>query len=65
MHFSNNKKTDKIREMLLKTVGKNPELFSYYVSIQEAKELLGSNNPNNDSVVENSNCKPLRTLTEC
>ena len=43
MNSFNNKKnkSDHIREMLLKTVNKNPDLFCYYTSIQEAKELLG------------------------
>lgn len=40
------RKVDFIRKMLLKTVGKNPELFSYYVSIMEAKELLGKPDSN-------------------
>ena len=35
------RKTDQIRKLLLDTVGKNPDLFCYYVSIQEAKQLLG------------------------
>ena len=39
------KKTDLIREMLLKTVGKNRDLFCYYVAIQEAKELIGKSTP--------------------
>ena len=34
-------KTEIVREMLLKALKKNPDLFSYYVSIMEAKELLG------------------------
>ncbi|OGI20111.1 MAG: hypothetical protein A3B68_00760 [Candidatus Melainabacteria bacterium RIFCSPHIGHO2_02_FULL_34_12] len=29
-----------IRELLLKTIGRNPDLFTYYVSILEAKNLL-------------------------
>lgn len=40
----NNTKADYIREMLLKTAGNNPDLFSYFVNIQEAKELLGQQN---------------------
>ena len=40
----NTKKADHIREMLLNTVSKNPDLFSYYVNIQEAKDLLGQQN---------------------
>ena len=59
------KKTDQIREMLLNTVGKNPDLFCYYVSIQEAKELLNKEHLN---IHDNHNeCKtnlPLRKLTE-
>ena len=34
-------KTEIIREMLSKTLNKSPDLFCYYVSIMEAKELLG------------------------
>ncbi|MBI3590405.1 MAG: hypothetical protein HY094_03375 [Candidatus Melainabacteria bacterium] len=41
MDFNTNKKADFIREMLLKTVSKSPDLFSYFVAIQEARELLG------------------------
>ncbi len=58
-----NKKTDLIRNMLLKTVGKNPDLFCYYVAIQEAKELLGK------SVSEEINkmdfTEPYKKLTDC
>lgn len=43
MDSKRNKKTDIIRTMLLKTVSKNPELFSYFVAIQEAKKLLMQN----------------------
>lgn len=35
-------KGDLIRELLLKTVSKNPDLFCYYVSLLEAKEHLRS-----------------------
>lgn len=34
-------KLEVIRKMLLKAVEKDPDLFSYYASIQEAKEMLG------------------------
>lgn len=57
------KKTDLIRKLLLDTVGKNPELFCYYVSIQEARHLLGQSveGINNRNKVS----KPLRKLTDC
>ena len=57
------KKEDVIRDLLLKAVGKNPDLFSYYVNLQEAKELLGKNiseNINNKKAVE----KPKK-ITDC
>ena len=60
MNFSGNKKIDFIRDMLLKTVGRNPDLFSYYVSIQEAKELLGKK----EIGCKNNACRPLRELSE-
>ena len=50
--------------MLLKTVGRNPDLFCYYVSIQEAKELLKDENKKADSV-NNNFIKPIRILTDC
>lgn len=57
------KKEDIIRELLLKTVGKNPDLFSYYVSLQEAKELLGKNDSTDTS---NQNFeKPTRIIADC
>ncbi len=40
MGTEKNNKSDVIREMLLKTVNKSPDLFSYYTAIMEAKELL-------------------------
>ena len=58
------KKEDVIRDLLLKTVGRNPDLFTYYVSLQEAKELLGkhsSENINNTEALE----KPKRIIAEC
>ena len=58
------KKEDFIRELLLKTVGENPDLFSYYVSLIEAKELLGkpiSENKSNTAAVE----KPKRKIVDC
>lgn len=58
------KKEDFIRELLLETVGKNPDLFSYYVNLQEAKELLGKNiseiKSNNEFV-----SKPKRKIVDC
>lgn len=56
-------KTDIIRKLLLKTVGKDPDLFCYYVSIQEAKELLGQINSN--QIEDNYKNKPLRLIAEC
>ena len=50
--------------MLLKTVGKNPELFCYYVSIQEAKELLKEEIATTESIKKN-NIRPKRVLTDC
>ena len=57
------KKTDCIRDMLLKTVGKNPDLFCYYVSIQEAKELL-LKKPKSCQIKEEKEIKPVRKLGE-
>ena len=60
---NSNKKEDIIRDLLLKAVGKNPDLFSYYVSLQEAKELLG------EKVLDNQfkklTDKPKRIIAEC
>ena len=58
------KKEDIIRDLLLKTVGRNPDLFSYYVSLQEAKELLGKNISENLSNKE-SLIKPKRIIVDC
>ena len=58
------KKEDVIREMLLRTVGENPDLFSYYVNLMEAKELLGKNtsqDKGNKEIIE----KPKRIITDC
>ena len=58
------KKDDVIREMLLRAVGKNPDLFSYYVNLIEAKELLGKNiseNINSKETIE----KPKRIIVDC
>ena len=58
------KKEDVIRDLLLKAVGKNPDLFSYYVNLMEAKELLGKNisaNKGNKKNIE----KPKRIITDC
>ncbi len=56
------KKEDFIRELLMKTVGKSPDLFSYYVNLQEAKELLGKNtSENNKEIIE----KPKRIIIDC
>lgn len=53
-----------IRELLLKTVGTNPDLFSYYVGLMEAKELLGKNTPENKSDFQVTE-KPKRIITDC
>ena len=58
------KKEEVIRDLLLKTVGKNPDLFSYYVNVIEAKELLGKNiseNINSKETIE----KPKRIIVDC
>lgn len=55
-------KSDHIREMLLKTVSKNPDLFCYYVSIQEAKELLGQ--PSHIEIKENRTSQSIKKLAE-
>lgn len=55
-------KLDSIREMLLKAVGKNPDLFSYYFSIQEAKELLGVSSWNTS--LKSDDLKPLKRVTD-
>ena len=58
------KKEALIRDMLLKAVGRNPDLFLYYVNLQEAKELLGKNSlqdKNNKEIIE----KPKRIITDC
>lgn len=62
MGSSQNKKSDIIRELLLKTLGKNPDLFSYYVSIMEAKELLGKFNLTDN--LETNKDKPFKLLGE-
>ena len=58
------KKEDFIRELLMKTVGKSPDLFSYYVNLREAKELLGkdiSENMNSKEALQ----KPKRIIIDC
>ena len=58
------RKEDIIRDLLLKTVGKNPDLFTYYVNLMEAKELLGKNiseNINNKEKLE----KPKKIIIDC
>lgn len=56
---SDKHKIESIRELLLKTVGKNPDLFSYYVAIQEAKELLGKPKPECDVLNKPKDIKKL------
>ena len=56
------KKSDLIREMLLKTIGRNPDLFSYFVAIQEARELLGQQN--SYAINKNNNARPLKFLAD-
>ena len=62
--FGENKtdKIDTIRRMLLKTVGKNPDLFCYYASLLEARELLNSSTKNNSCL--NPVDKPSKLITE-
>ena len=56
------RKTDQIRKLLLDTVGKNPDLFCYYVSIQEAKQLLGQSS---EMVIDKDDISVLpRKLTD-
>ena len=63
-HNSKNlKKEDLIRDLLLKAVGKNPDLFCYYVSLQEAKELLGKKILSNQH--KKISEKPKRIIAEC
>ena len=59
--FDKESKTDCIRELLLRTVGKNPDLFSYYVTIQEAKKLLDRSVSDPCTVNER---RPLRKVAE-
>ncbi len=56
-------KTDVIRSMLLKTLGTYPDLFCYVVSLQEAKELLGTSGPPNKT--EKNLSKPAKVIVEC
>ena len=59
------KKEKIIRDLLLKTVGKNPDLFTYYISLQEAKELLGKSISENKSNKKETVEKPKRIITDC
>ena len=62
-HNSKNiRKEDLIRDLLLKAVGKNPDLFCYYVSLQEAKELLGKKILSQHKKISE---KPKRIIAEC
>ena len=58
------KKEDVIRDLLLKAVGKNPDLFSYYVNLMEAKELLGKNISEN-IIIKEALQKPNRIIVDC
>ena len=58
-----NDKSEVIRKLLLKSMGKNPDLFSYYVAIQEAKELLGDHKY--DQLKNPKSDKPIRILGDC
>ena len=61
--YRGKRKTDLIRKLLLETVGKNPDLFCYYVSIQEARQLLGQSG---ETVIDgNDISEPPRKLTDC
>jgi len=57
------KSYDLIREVLLKTVSKHKNIYSYYSAIQEARELLGVSR-----ICEINFCSQkaeLRLLAEC
>ena len=58
-----NKKEDIIRGLLLEAVGKNPDLFCYYASLQEAKELIGKKVPEEETLKKIE--KPKRIIVEC
>ena len=55
-------KTHLIRQMLLKTAQKSPDLFCYYAAILEAKELLGQPELNHIDEVKIS--KPDKLIAE-
>ena len=57
-----NKKTDVIREMLLRTVARKPDLFCYYVSLLEARELLDY--AEIDIIPGNNKLQPVRVIAE-
>ncbi len=61
MDFENKSKTDCIRELLLKTVGRNPDLFSYIVAVQEARKLLGKTT---EDINFSDELKPVRKVAE-
>lgn len=61
--YRGKRKTDLIRKLLLETVGKNPDLFCYYVSIQEARQLLGQGSE--IIIDEEKSSEPIRKLTDC
>ena len=64
MSSCKNTKTDYIRKLLLKTVGKNQDLFCYYVAIQEAKRLLGQSSLEVGSEFQGNVNKDLKELAE-
>lgn len=64
MSSCKNTKVDHIRKLLLKTVGKDQDLFCYYVAIQEAKRLLGQSSSQVGNECQNDMNKDLRKLAE-
>lgn len=56
------KKTDIIREMLLRTVARKPDLFCYYVSLLEARKLLEY--AEIDVVPQNNKLQPARIISQ-
>ena len=58
-------KGDLIRELLLKTVSINPDLFCYYVSLFEAKEYLRTISLNSlEKAKDSTKCFPKRKIAE-
>lgn len=64
MGFCKDNKTHLIRQMLLKTMGKSPDLFCYYAAILEAKELLGQSELNHIDIDKTKISKPNKLIAE-